>query len=306
MPSKNQGVLDVHRNHRRNEKRLHSTALTKNTQDHKELITLSSIFILILFLIGNTLNRINVNVAIQTIENEGINYDYFREMIIPIENKMFREYKKTNILEDNIYDDLTLNTLLNQNGYNGVLNISESNKRKLLGKLSENSSFKELKGYLKAILEDVKTFPVDLSLLDKKEVTYTDSWNYLRSYGGKRRHEGTDIMSSDNVPGVISVLSITDGVVEKMGWLEKGGYRVGIRGNKGAYFYYAHLSSYAPLLKVGDVVKAGDCIGYMGDSGYGEEGTTGQFPVHLHVGIYVETPFGELSINPYLILKLLE
>lgn len=37
----------------------------------------------------------------------------------------------------------------------------------------------------------------------------------------------------------------------------------------------------------GDQVRAGDLLGYMGDSGYGPEGTTGQFPVHLHVGIYM-------------------
>ncbi|MFR7443420.1 MAG: hypothetical protein ACLUUO_08075 [Sellimonas intestinalis] len=29
-------------------------------------------------------------------------------------------------------------------------------------------------------------------------------------------------------------------------------------------------------MEVGDEVEAGDLIGYMGDSGYGKEGTTGQ------------------------------
>ena len=61
---------------------------------------------------------------------------------------------------------------------------------------------------------------------------------------------------------------------------------MGILAPGGAYFYYAHLDSYADL-KEGDPVKAGDFLGYMGDSGYGEEGTTGKFPVHLHVGIYL-------------------
>ena len=45
----------------------------------------------------------------------------------------------------------------------------------------------------------------------------------------------------------------------------------------------------------------------MGDSGYGPEGTTGQFAVHLHVGIYVDDETGsEISINPYWVLKWLE
>jgi murein DD-endopeptidase MepM/ murein hydrolase activator NlpD len=44
----------------------------------------------------------------------------------------------------------------------------------------------------------------------------------------------------------------------------------------------------------------------MGDSGYGSEGTTGQFPVHLHLGIYVNQESGEMSINPYQVLQILE
>ena len=72
-----------------------------------------------------------------------------------------------------------------------------------------------------------------------------------------------------------------------------------------AYFYYAHLDSYAELEK-GDPVKAGDLLGYMGDSGYGEEGTTGEFPVHLHLGIYLKEGTEEISVNPYPVLRYAE
>lgn len=338
MPLKNQRVLSVHKTHRKNEKRLNSiksqrgikesnyqreisafgekkknvSGRLKNESTGKnETITLGAVFIIILLIVCFALNRINLHMAIQTIKKEGINYDYFREMLIPTENKEMEEYiktaeyKKTDDTGD-LYDYLALNTLLMQNGYSGIQKISTGNKEALLRNLSSNPSFLELKEYFYAILEDIKEFPVDLNLLDQNQVNYIDSWNYLRSYGGKRKHEGTDIMSSDNIPGVIKVLSMTDGTVEKMGWLEMGGYRIGIRGDKGAYFYYAHLFSYATELKIGDRVKAGDFLGLMGDSGYGKEGTTGMFPAHLHVGIYVNTSFGELSVNPYLILKLLE
>ena len=46
----------------------------------------------------------------------------------------------------------------------------------------------------------------------------------------------------------------------------------------------------------------------MGDSGYGaQEGTVGNFPVHLHVGIYLKTDnYEELSVNPYWVLRYLE
>ena len=48
-------------------------------------------------------------------------------------------------------------------------------------------------------------------------------------------------------------------------------------------------------------------IGFMGDTGYGTEGTRGQFDVHLHLGIYVRTKEKpEVSVNPYWILKSLE
>ena len=44
----------------------------------------------------------------------------------------------------------------------------------------------------------------------------------------------------------------------------------------------------------------------MGDTGYSTvEGTTGNFEVHLHVGIYMKTDHeDEMSINPYWVLKI--
>ena len=155
----------------------------------------------------------------------------------------------------------------------------------------------------RAIWNDVKYFPIPQSLDDTEDkISYVDSWMFERNYGGKRGHEGTDIMAEKNTPGYYPVVSMTDGVVTEKGWLEKGGWRIGITAPTGAYFYYAHLDSYAELEK-GDPVKAGDLLGYMGDSGYGEEGTTGEFPVHLHLGIYLKEGTEEISINPYPVLQ---
>lgn len=53
-------------------------------------------------------------------------------------------------------------------------------------------------------------------------------------------------------------------------------------------------------------MKAGDLLGFMGDTGYGTEGTTGMFPVHLHLGIYLYQDNKEISVNPYWILQYLE
>ena len=160
--------------------------------------------------------------------------------------------------------------------------------------------------YTEAIWDDVKYFPVPESTADKKmTVSFSNNWMTERTYGGKRGHEGTDIMAAQNVAGLYPIVSMTDGVVRSKGWLEKGGYRIGVEAPSGAYFYYAHLDSYARI-EIGDEVKAGDLLGFMGNTGYGEEGTTGKFPVHLHVGIYIYPEEQEMSVNPYWVLRYLE
>ena len=55
-------------------------------------------------------------------------------------------------------------------------------------------------------------------------------------------------------------------------------------------------------------------IGVGGHFEYGEspeecllrEGTTGKFPVHLHLGIYIYKDGKEISVNPYAALKYVE
>ena len=161
---------------------------------------------------------------------------------------------------------------------------------------------------LEQVWEELEYFPVpDSALKDTEAVSFENTWQAERTYGGKRKHEGCDLMPEKEESGYYPVISMTDGTVERAGWLEKGGWRIGIRSDNGNYYYYAHLESYVGDWKEGDQVQAGDLLGYMGDSGYGPEGTTGQFPVHLHVGIYM--PLGvedELAINPYWMLKYLE
>lgn len=157
-----------------------------------------------------------------------------------------------------------------------------------------------------AIWDDLIYFPVaDLKVTDQP-VTFENSWMFNRTYRDDRLHEGTDLMPPSNERGIYPVVSMTDGVVEKMGWLELGGWRIGIRAPHGAYFYYAHLSSYADL-EVGDTVYAGEFLGFMGDTGYSKtEGTCGKFPIHLHLGIYLDIDGKEISVNPYSALKFTE
>lgn len=150
-----------------------------------------------------------------------------------------------------------------------------------------------------AVWGDLKVFPV---AADK--VFYEDSWLAPREYGSPRLHEGCDVFGEEDVSGYYPIVSMTDGLVEKIGWLPLGGNRIGIRSPQGGYFYYAHLDSYDREFKVGETVTAGEILGYMGDSGYGTQGTKGKFPVHLHLGIYIQTTnYEEISVNPYWILR---
>ncbi len=173
----------------------------------------------------------------------------------------------------------------------------------------DEGGFAQLAAVYGALAEDLEVFPIprnaDPSCLF---VTYTDGWGDPRTYGGDRRHEGCDLMGDHYADGTYPVCSMTDGVVEQIGWLPLGGWRVGIRSDSGIYYYYAHMASYAEGIGAGTRVEAGDELGRMGSTGYSDaEGTSGNFATHLHVGIYIPVEGQEdLSVNPYYLLLYLE
>lgn len=156
--------------------------------------------------------------------------------------------------------------------------------------------------------EDLQYFPA----AGRKEVQgqqffFENSWHARRTFQGERLHEGCDIFGREEKSGYYPILSMTDGIVEKVGWLPLGGYRIGIRSPGGGYFYYAHLSSYAREFQTREQIKAGEVLGFLGDTGYGEEGTAGKFVPHLHLGIYVRTQTEEEhALNPYPVLQFLQ
>lgn len=166
----------------------------------------------------------------------------------------------------------------------------------------------EMDYYTEKIYGELVCFPIPESgNTEELSWNYVDSWMAERTFGGERQHEGCDIMMSENQRGIYPVLSMADGIIENIGWLKLGGYRIGIRSKSGVYYYYAHMESYAENLEQGTQVEAGDFLGFAGDSGYGSEGTTGQFAVHLHVGIYIPDSGGnDHAVNPYPFLQYLE
>ena len=115
---------------------------------------------------------------------------------------------------------------------------------------------------------------------------FEDSYGADRE-GGKRRHEGTDLFGKEGTP----IVSICGGKVEQLGWNRLGGERVGIRGDDGNYYYYAHLQYISTSLIKGKRVQTGEPLGTMGHTG-----DALSTPDHLHFGI--ELPNGQW-INPY-------
>jgi len=90
-------------------------------------------------------------------------------------------------------------------------------------------------------------------------------------------HHGEDLVAPFGTP----ILAVADGTLFSVGWNDIGGWRFWIRDGAGNEFYYAHLSAYSPLAIAGKRVKAGDVIGFVGDSGDAEGG-----PPHLHFEIH--------------------
>lgn len=251
-----------------------------------------------------TVNQLNFISQYQTsakISQKTVDYENFRSLNLPV------EWIKAAVEEETDYTSyITYKLLANNFVVENTTLKDGSSIRNQVKRVRKMPAYVELYSYYQSIFSDLVYFPVPLQASNQERVSFDNSWGAVRTYGGDRRHEGTDLMASNNQRGYFPIISVSDGVVEKKGWLSQGGYRIGIRAPGGAYFYYAHLYDYAPGIKEGDTVRAGQLIGFMGDSGYGEEGTIGQFDVHLHFGIYIDSTQGEMSVNPYWILKYLE
>jgi murein DD-endopeptidase MepM/ murein hydrolase activator NlpD len=105
--------------------------------------------------------------------------------------------------------------------------------------------------------------------------SWSDTWGAPRQYTGW--HHGADIFAPLGAP----VLAVNDGTVFSVGWNDVGGNRLWLRDEQGNQFYYAHLSAFSPLAVNGARVRAGDVLGFVGNTG-DAVGT----PPHLHFEIH--------------------
>jgi murein DD-endopeptidase MepM/ murein hydrolase activator NlpD len=105
-------------------------------------------------------------------------------------------------------------------------------------------------------------------------------------------HHGADIFAPLGAP----ILAAAEGNVFSVGWNDLGGNRLWLQDRRGNQFYYAHLSAFSPLAANGARVRAGDVIGYVGDTG-DAVGT----PYHLHFEIHPVSLLGrgyDGAVNP--------
>jgi hypothetical protein len=123
------------------------------------------------------------------------------------------------------------------------------------------------------------------------QASFSDDFGYPRAHTGW--HHGNDIFAPLGAP----ILAVADGTLFSVGWNGVGGWRLWLRDGQGNEYYYAHLSAYSPLAVNGGRVRAGDVIGFVGDSG-DARGT----PPHLHFEIHPAALLGlgyDGVVNPY-------
>lgn len=96
-------------------------------------------------------------------------------------------------------------------------------------------------------------------------------------------HTGLDLSAPMGTP----IMSITNGVVTSVGYEGSYGNQIVVTTEDGEELWYCHLSEYA--VEVGDAVRAGEVIGYVGSTG----NSTGP---HLHLEV---RPGAGDPVDPY-------
>lgn len=132
-------------------------------------------------------------------------------------------------------------------------------------------------------------------------VSYSDDFGDARGTG---THQGNDILAERKAPAV----AVEDGTVKFWTTSRNAGCMLYLYGRSGTTYQYIHLNNdltakndnrgscvpkvaYAPGLHDGDAVRAGELLGFVGDSGDADGGAA-----HLHFELH---PGGGAAVSPY-------
>ena len=124
----------------------------------------------------------------------------------------------------------------------------------------------------------------------------TDTFKEARSEG--RVHDAIDIPAPAGTP----VLAAADGEIIKLFPSERGGTTIyQLSTDKKLVFYYAHLQRYAEGTTLGNHVRQGDVIAYVGDTG---NAGAGNYHLHFSISIVADPKryWEGTNINPYPLL----
>ncbi|MEV4274800.1 M23 family metallopeptidase [Actinoplanes xinjiangensis] len=112
-----------------------------------------------------------------------------------------------------------------------------------------------------------------------------DDYEFTSAYGVRfgKLHAGIDLAAPDGTP----YKAVHGGTVTAAGYAGGYGYSITIRQDDGTEIIYAH--SRRTLVNKGDVVKAGQVIGEVGNTGY-------SYGTHLHLEVHVNgTPVDPIT-----------
>ena len=134
--------------------------------------------------------------------------------------------------------------------------------------------------------------PVNFPMQTTPRCAILDNFGDPRS--GGRFHEGTDMLATLGQ----EVYAMDDGTLTYQATVGDGTSGSLLSGNLwkltassgGTYYIYAHLSAFEPGLTRGSLVRKGQVLGYVGDTG-----NPGPGNYHLHFEVH---PGGGAAVNP--------
>jgi murein DD-endopeptidase MepM/ murein hydrolase activator NlpD len=259
--------------------------LEKNKFNFKQILINIAILAVVLVLLSN----INVSTKEkQLMEENRLLYNENKELYS--DNKELKE-----ILNEKIPEILDKKKKINElemtispnNSFfinNDLMDIDKVKNMLLKNEAEMDGTLVELNKKMDSIHRIPVFFPI--SVIDLNEISDQYGW---RKHPVKKKwifHEGVDITAKKKT----AILATADGVVIKKVKTKYGyGNMVVIDHNNGYKTLYAHMLAFN--VRIGDTVKRGDIIGFMGATGL----TTG---VHLHYEVILNNK----PINPNVVL----